>query len=422
MEPLADKRILLGVSGGIAAYKSAELVRRLREAGAEVQVVLTAAAAELVRPLTFTALSGREALYDGAPGLAMAHIDLARWAQAVLVAPCSANTLGKLALGLADNLLTTLCLAGDAPLLLAPAMNRLMWEHPAVQENVARLRARGVRLIGPAAGPQACGETGAGRMSEPAELLDALTACFTPPHLAGKRVLITAGPTREALDPVRFLSNRSSGKMGFALAAAARDAGAAVTLIAGPVALPTPPGVERIDVESAAEMHAAALARAPESDIFIGCAAVADYRPAEPLAHKLKRRAACLRLELVANPDIVAEVAALPAGQRPFVVGFAAETDDLTANALDKLRRKGLDLIAANRVGPECGFERDDNALELHWPGGSVALPRASKTALARALVEWIAKRYAARPAREGPGDDDESPHPAQSARPAPGA
>jgi phosphopantothenoylcysteine decarboxylase / phosphopantothenate---cysteine ligase len=390
----ARQRILLGVSGGIAAYKAAELVRLLRAREAEVQVVMTEAATRFVAPMTFQALSGRPvrgALWDAAAEAAMGHIELARWADRIIVAPASADLLARLAHGLADDLLSTLCLACEAPLLLAPAMNRAMWAHPATQANLALLRDRGARVLGPAEGEQACGEVGVGRMLEPAQLLDALLAAPAGGPLAGRRVLLTAGPTFEDIDPVRFIGNRSSGRMGFAVAAAARAAGAEVTVVAGPVALPTPAGVHRIDVRSAAQMREAVFAALPGSDVFIGAAAVADYRPREALAAKRKKSGADWTLDLVLNPDILAEVAA--AEPRPFVVGFAAETQDLEQNARDKLARKRLDLVAANRVGDDCGFEVADNALSVFWAGGGEQIPRADKTVVATRLVELIAAR-----------------------------
>lgn len=397
----APQRILLGVSGGIAAYKAAELVRLLRTAGAEVQVVMTAGASRFVAPLTFQALSGRavrDSLWDAAAEAAMGHIELARWADRIVLAPASADLIARLAHGLADDLLTTLCLASDAPLLIAPAMNRVMWAQPATAANVALLAARGAQILGPDSGEQACGETGPGRMIEPARIAEAALAPAAEPLLAGRRVLLTAGPTFEDIDPVRFIGNRSSGRMGFAVAAAARAAGAEVTLVAGPVALPTPAGVRRVDVRSAAEMHAAVFAALPGQDIFIGAAAVADYRPAEPLCSKRKKSGERWQLELVINPDILAEVAASPA--RPFVVGFAAETDELERHARDKLVRKRLDLIAGNRVGLQgCGFEAADNALSVYWPGGGVEIAQADKHAVARRLIALIAERLAARDA-----------------------
>ena len=400
-QALVGVRVLLGVSGGIAAYKGAELVRRLRDAGAEVRVVLTENAARFVTPLTFQALSGhpvRSGLWDESAEAAMGHIELARWADEIVIAPASADLLARLAHGLADDLLTTLCLASAAPLSVAPAMNRQMWANAATQANVAALRARGVSVWGPGSGDQACGEVGAGRLLEADEIVASLCAKRAPRVLEGLRVLVSAGPTYEDIDPVRFIGNRSSGRMGFAIAEAAAQAGAAVELVAGPVVLPTPPGVARIDVRSARQMRDAVIARAPAVDVYIGAAAVGDFRPHEIAAHKLKKatRDSGLELSLVQNPDILAEVAAL--ARRPFVVGFAAETRDVAAHARDKLERKKLDLIAANEVGAGLGFERDDNALLLIWPGGSESLAQASKAELARALVARIARlRDAAR-------------------------
>ncbi|MCG6941890.1 MAG: bifunctional phosphopantothenoylcysteine decarboxylase/phosphopantothenate--cysteine ligase CoaBC [Thiohalocapsa sp.] len=396
-----SQKILLGVSGGIAAYKCPELVRRLVERGATVQVVMTEAAASFVTPLSLQAVSGRpvrSALLDPRAEAGMDHIALARWADQILIAPATAHLIARLACGLADDLLTTLVLASTAPVTVAPAMNQQMWQHPATVANVETLRRRGYRLLGPAAGAQACGETGPGRMLEPADIADALladAAAGTSAALAGRHVLLTAGPTREAIDPVRYVGNRSSGKMGYALAAALRRAGAEVTLVSGPTALPAPAGVTRIDVETAAEMHAAVMARARDAAIFVAAAAVADYRPAAPHPGKLKKHADTLTLELVRNPDILADVAALTA-DRPFTVGFAAETDDVEAHALAKLHNKGLDMIAANRVGSGVGFEADDNALLVFWHGGRHALPMMPKPALAEALTALIADRYAA--------------------------
>jgi phosphopantothenoylcysteine decarboxylase/phosphopantothenate--cysteine ligase len=396
MKSLVNKRILLGVSGGIAAYKSAELVRRLRDAGAEVRVVMTRGAAEFITPLTLQALSGhpvRQALFDGAAEAGMSHIELARWPDAVLVAPASANFLARLAQGLADELLTTLCLATTAPLAVAPAMNQAMWSNPATQANCRLLAERGILLYGPSAGSQACGEVGEGRMLEPDVLAQALAGLFETGQLAGARVLITAGPTREPLDPVRFIGNRSSGRMGYAIAAAAAEAGAQVTLVSGPVALPTPERVARIDVETAEQMHAAVLERAAQCDIFIATAAVADYRPAEALSHKRKKTEADWSVRLQRTPDILADVAAMPVA--PFTVGFAAETERLADNALAKYHRKALDMIAANQVGePGRGFEAEDNALTVYWAEGNRELPLASKPQLARSLIAIIAERY----------------------------
>ena len=393
----AARRILLGVTGGIAAYKSADLVRRLRERGAEVQVVMTEGATRFVTPLTFQALSGRPVrtgLWDEAAEAAMGHIELARWAELVLVAPASADFLARLAGGRADDLLATACLATAAPLWVAPAMNRQMWAHAATQANVATLAARGVRVLGPAVGSQACGETGPGRMLEPEALCAALFATEDAGPLAGLNVVISAGPTREPLDPVRFISNRSSGKMGYAVAAAARDAGARVTLVSGPVSLPTPAGVRRVDVETAAQMYAAVHDVIATADIYIGAAAVADYTPTCCAEHKIKKTADCLELSLQRAPDILASVAALE--RRPFTVGFAAETTDVEKHALGKLTRKRLDLIAANEVGTDRAFDREDNALLLLWPGGRRELALKSKADLAREFVVLVAERYQA--------------------------
>lgn len=395
MHSLANKHILLGVTGSIAAYKAAELVRRLREAGAEVRVVLSAGGAEFVTPLTFQALSGNpvhSALLDTEAEAAMGHIELARWADAVIIAPASANVIARLAQGRADDLLAAVCLATEAPVAVAPAMNRQMWANAATRENLQRLRERGVHVFGPAAGDQACGETGPGRMLEAADIARHTAELFDTGALAGLRVLITAGPTREAIDPVRYLSNRSSGRMGYAVAQAAAEAGARVTLISGPTALPTPPRVERIDVHSAQDMHAAVLERAGDADIFIASAAVADYRPAAPSEQKIKKTADTLSLALVRNPDILAEVAALPDG--PFTVGFAAETENLLQHAREKLARKKLDMIAANHVGEGQGFEAEENALSVIDAGSVTELPQAPKTQLARRLVALIAERH----------------------------
>jgi phosphopantothenoylcysteine decarboxylase / phosphopantothenate---cysteine ligase len=395
---LAQRRILLGVSGGIAAYKSCELVRRLRDLDAEVRVVMTEGATHFVSPTTFQALSGqavRVSLWDAQAEAAMGHIELARWAERVLVAPASADLLARLAHGMADDLLTTLCLASAAPLYLAPAMNQQMWAHPAVQANIATLRQHGAQLLGPAVGDQACGDVGSGRMLEPHELRDALVASFGDRSLAGLKVLVSAGPTYEDIDPVRFIGNRSSGRMGFAVAEAAAQAGAEVTLVAGPVSLATPAGVaQRVDVRSAAQMHAAVLAAA-QADIYIGAAAVGDYRPLEVSAQKLKKHdGGELTLRLGENPDILASLSAQTA--HPFLVGFAAETHDVASYAQGKLRHKGLDMIAANQVGGGLGLETADNALTLYWADGAVELPRTSKAELARRLIAHVAERYRA--------------------------
>ena len=391
---LDGKRIILGVTGGIAAYKSPDIVRRLRDAGAEVQVVMTAGAQRFITPLTFQAVAARPVrtdLWDAAAEHAMGHIELARWADLVLVAPATADFMAHLAQGLGADLLTTLCLATEAPLVLAPAMNWAMWGNAATQENVRLLREYGVGLLGPAEGELAEGEVGVGRMLEPADIVAQLEH-VGPRPLEKLKVLVTAGPTREPIDPVRFVSNRSSGKMGFALARAAAEAGAQVTLVTGPVHRVTPRDVRRVDVETAADMHAAVKRALPGTDIFIAAAAVADYRPGKAAAHKIKKGAKqTLDLKLSRTPDILAEVAARK--PRPFVVGFAAETEKLAAHAREKLAKKDLDMVAANLVGGGRGFDRDDNTLTVYWQGGSVELGSAGKLQLARRLVELIAER-----------------------------
>ena len=396
MQGLAGQRIVLCVTGGIAAYKAADLARRLQDAGAQVRVVMTEAATRFITPMTFQALTGqavRTSLWDEAAEAAMGHIELARWADRLLVAPASADSIARLAAGLAGDLLGTLYLATEAPLVLAPAMNRVMWAHPATQANLATLQARGAQVLGPGEGDQACGEVGAGRMLEPLQIVAALQAAGA---LAGRRLLITAGPTFEDLDPVRFIGNRSSGKMGFALAAEAARQGAAVTLVAGPVALPTPAGVHRLDVRSAEQMRAAVLAALPGQDAFIGAAAVADFRPAQVASTKIKKSAGLPQVEWTATPDILTEVAAH--AQRPaLVVGFAAETDDLEAHARDKLARKRVDLIAANRVDAGLGFEADDNALTVFAADGTREIARQSKVGVARELLAIVAERLGPR-------------------------
>ena len=408
-QTLTGRRILLCVCGGIAAYKSIELVRRLREAGAEVQVAMTANAQRFVGAASLQAVSGvsvRDSLWDEAAEAAMGHIELARWADRVLVAPATADILAKLAHGLADDLVSTLCLVTTAPIAVVPAMNNRMWLHPATQTNVATLRARGVQVIGPDDGAQACGEFGPGRLREPPEIVTDLVAAFAADRatadLAGQRLVISAGPTYEDLDPVRFIGNRSSGKMGFAIAAAAARRGAEVVLVAGPVSLPTPAGVRRVDVRSAAQMHAAVMAALP-ADIYIGAAAVADYTPRTVSPHKIKKTAQSgdggataidtMTVELVRTPDVLAELAAH--AQRPrVVVGFAAETNDVEHYARGKLVRKGLDMIAANQVGREgCGFESDDNALTVIDADTAHALGPGPKTALADALLDLVRAR-----------------------------
>ena len=389
---LAGKRIVLGVTGGIAAYKAAELVRLLTGEGATVQVVMSEAAARFVTPVTFQALSGRPVFTDQwDPRVAnnMAHIDLSRAADLLLIAPASADFLAKLANGLADDLLTTLVLARDCPLLVAPAMNRQMWENPATARNIATLRTDGVAIVGPGSGDQACGESGPGRMLEAEEILACTVAHFQPKLLAGKRVLLTAGPTFEAIDPVRGITNLSTGKMGYAISRAAQEAGARVTLISGPVCLPCPVGVSRVSVTSALQMHAAVLGQIAESDVFIAVAAVADYRPARFVGQKIKKRlqAAPPTIELVANPDILGEVAALP--RPPLCVGFAAESENLAEYAESKRRSKKIPLIVGNLI--EDGFAGDRNTLVLFDDDGQHPLPPAPKIDLARQLVARIA-------------------------------
>jgi len=394
---LTDKHIVLGVSGGIAAYKTPDLVRRLREQGAQVQVVLTAGGSHFITPLTLQAVSGQpvhSALLDTEAESAFGHIDLARWADLILIAPATAHCLAKLAHGLADDLLSTLCLASSAPIALAPAMNQQMWQAPAVQDNCQILRQRGVHLLGPASGSQACGEVGLGRMLEPLALVEAVSGLLhRNQRLQGRRVLVTAGPTREDLDPVRYLSNRSSGRMGYAVAQAAREAGAEVTLISGPTALTPPLGVTTRAVYSAQDMLHAVQAEITSTDIYIGTAAVADYRAAQLADQKIKKHDAQLTLVLERTPDILAQVAA--SQPKPFTVGFAAETQDLAHYARDKLVKKGIDLIAANQVGiPGQGFDSLDNALTLYWLEGELTLPRNDKLSLARQLIAVVAQRY----------------------------
>lgn len=404
--PLAHRRILLGVSGGIAAYKSPWLVRRLREAGADVQVVTTRGAEHFVTATALQAVSGRVVrndLWDPAAEAAMGHIELARWADLLLIAPATADLLARLAAGRADDLLTTLRLATRAPVLLAPAMNVAMWEHPATRRNIAQLAADGCHIVEPDQGAMACGEFGPGRMPEPEALVsravETLAAAATQGPLRGRRVLITAGPTREAIDPVRYISNHSSGKQGYALAAAARDAGADVVLVSGPVALPPPAGVAMVSVTSAEDMHRAVLDRVGDCDVYIGVAAVADYRPATAADRKLKKtpdRAGTMTLTLVENPDIVAAVAARK--PRPLVVGFAAETHDALAHGRDKRQRKGMDLIVVNDVSESgIGFGSDDNRVHLIWEDGERALEKSGKDAVSRVIIGQIAELLARR-------------------------
>ncbi len=400
---LITKNVLLGIGGGIAAYKSADLVRRLKERGFDVRVVMSQSAMEFITPLTLQALSGHpvaSSLLDPAAEAAMGHIELARWADLVIIAPATANLLARINAGMADELITTTCLATEAPIALCPAMNQQMYRNAATQANLASLQGRGYTLWGPASGSQACGEVGPGRMLEPLEIAELASRFFatkdvyaeqeTQP-LAGQSVLITAGPTREAIDPVRYISNHSSGKMGFALAKAAADMGAAVTLVSGPVNLATPEGVTRINVESAQNMLDAVMDNVDKKDIFIGCAAVADYRVSDIADCKIKKSAEEMQLALVRNPDILATVASL--ANRPFVVGFAAETHDVETYARDKLKRKNLNMIAANDVSVAgLGFNADANALRVFWPQGSQDLPATDKLTLARQLLSLIVK------------------------------
>lgn len=395
---LAGKRILLGISGGIAAYKCPEIVRRLRDRGAEVRVVMTPAAKAFITPLTLQAVSGHpvaDDLLDPAAEAAMGHIELGKWADLVLLAPASADLIARLAAGMANDLLTTLCLATPAPLAVAPAMNQQMYRAAATQHNLRTLEERGVQLWGPDSGSQACGDVGPGRMFEPLALVELAQRFFTRVNsLQHLNIMITAGPTREALDPVRFISNHSSGKMGFAIAEAAAARGARVTLVSGPVNLPTPSGVNRIDVASALEMHQAVMQDAPRQQIVIGCAAVADYRAKTVAEEKIKKQGDEMCVTLVKNPDIIADVAALREN-RPFVVGFAAETRNVEEYARQKLAHKQLDLICANDVSlADQGFNSENNALHLFWPDGDKALPHGSKRLLGQQLIDEIVSRY----------------------------
>jgi phosphopantothenoylcysteine decarboxylase/phosphopantothenate--cysteine ligase len=391
--------ILLGISGGIAAYKTPELVRRLRQRGADVQIVMTASAEEFVTETALQAVSGRPIrsnLWDKEAEASMSHIELARWADVVLIAPATAEIMARLASGAASDLLTTICLATEAPLAIAPAMNHVMWANPAVQKNRETLEERGVRVLGPDRGSQACGETGAGRMLEP----DDIAAIVCGPQLVtdddlsltGKTVLITAGPTREPIDPVRFITNRSSGKMGYAIAAAALEQGARVVLISGPTSMQVPAGVAAEQVETAEQMYTATHAHAPDADIFIATAAVADYRPVAVEEQKIKKTDESMNIELVRSPDILASVATLDAA--PFTVGFAAETENVREYALGKLERKKLNMIVANLVGEGRGFDSDVNAVDVYWNGGEQSFETAEKTELARQLIKLVAERF----------------------------
>jgi phosphopantothenoylcysteine decarboxylase/phosphopantothenate--cysteine ligase len=400
---MRKQNVILGVTGGIAAYKAPELVRRLRERGAEVQVVMTESAGQFVTETSLQAVSGqpvRQNLWDKEAEAAMGHIELARWADLVLIAPTTAEFMARLAAGSAPDLLTTLCLATKAPIVIAPAMNHVMWANPAVQANREILEKRGVKLLGPEDGDQACGETGIGRMMAPDNIAASVhpnepVSITDPARLGGKTVVVTAGPTREAIDPVRYITNRSSGKMGYAIACAARDAGAKVILISGPVSLDEPDGIERVCVETAEQMFAATHEHIEGVDIFIAAAAVSDYRPQHQKANKIKKTEASMQLDLIKSPDTLASVAKLADG--PFTVGFAAETENVREYALGKLENKKLDMIVANKVGADCGFDRDDNSVEVFWRGGEQSFPTTEKSELASQLILLIADRYDSR-------------------------
>ncbi len=390
--------VVLGISGGIAAYKAPDLVRRLRERGADVQIVTTASAEEFVTSTALQAVSGRPIrsnLWDKEAEAAMSHIELARWADVVLIAPATAEVMARIVSGGAPDLLTTICLATEAPIALAPAMNHVMWSNQATQANRDVLEKRGIHILGPGIGSQACGETGAGRMLEPdaiAAAVFSLTGVQVDGLLKGRKVVITAGPTREAIDPVRYITNRSSGKMGYAIASAAAAQGADVVLISGPVNLAEPPGIQVIKIETAQQMYEATHNVISDADIFIAAAAVADYRPASVVEQKIKKKDEAMRLELVRCPDILASVAALPTAL--FTVGFAAETDRVIEYARGKLEKKKLDLIIANRVGDNCGFDRDDNTATALWQNGEQSFPTCSKIDLARELIELVAQHF----------------------------
>ncbi len=395
MNQLLGKRILLGVTGGIAAYKAAVLLRLLKQHGADVRVVMTRNACEFVTPLTFQALSGKPVhteLLDLETESAMGHIELARWADLILVAPASANFVARYANGFAEDLLSTLCLATNDATMVAPAMNQQMWLNPATQENINKLKNRGIGILGPAAGEQACGEQGPGRMLEPEEIVNAVAESFETNLLTGSRLLITAGPTREAIDPVRYISNRSSGRMGYAIARAAKEAGAEVSLVSGPVNISMPDRVSVTNVTSAAEMYNAVMQSISSTDIFISAAAVADYCLESVAEQKIKKSSETFELALKKNPDILAEVAAL--ANAPFTVGFAAETENLESNAQTKLQSKKLDMIAANQVGDGLGFDSDMNALTVYWNTGFIHLAEAPKEKLARNLIQLVAEKY----------------------------
>jgi len=394
------RNVLLGITGGIAAYKAPDLVRRLIERGATVQVVMSSGATQFVTPLTLQAVSGRPVrtdLWDATAEAAMSHIELARWADEVVIAPATADVLAHLAHGFASDLLTTLCLATTAPITVAPAMNRAMWANAATQANVRILEERGLRILGPASGEQACGEVGDGRMLEPVEIAEAVSANVAVRNLlAGLKVVVTAGPTRERIDPVRYISNRSSGKMGYAVAQAARDAGAKVILVTGPVGIAAPTGMQVVNVETAEQMLDAVRTHVLGAHIFISAAAVSDYKAAQAAREKIKKTQDALSLSLARTPDVLATIAR--AANHPFLVGFAAETENVESNALDKLQSKNLDMIAANKVGDGLAFDKDDNALTVYWAGGGKQeLPLVSKANLARQLIALVAERYKAR-------------------------
>lgn len=393
--------VVLGITGGIAAYKTPDLVRRLRARDADVQIVMTTSAEEFVTETALQAVSGRPIrsnLWDKEAERSMSHIELARWADVVLIAPATAEIMARLASGAASDLLTTLCLATEAPVAIAPAMNHVMWNNKAVQANRRTLEERGVRILGPDHGSQACGETGAGRMLEPEAIAgivcsEDLGGAGEQGSLTGKSVIVTAGPTREPIDPVRYITNRSSGKMGYAIASAAAAQGAKVSLISGPVSLPEPAGVHIVHVTTAEEMYVATHEHVGSADIFIGAAAVSDYRPVSSAEQKIKKHDETMSIELVRSKDILKSVAALDAA--PFTVGFAAETENVRDYAMGKLENKNLDMIVANRVGRDCGFDVDDNTVEVYWKNGEQALPTAAKTELARDIVRLVAERYA---------------------------
>ena len=392
MKTLANKQIVLGVTGGIAAYKSADLVRRLREAGATVRVVMTAGAKEFITPLTMQAVSGfpvHDDLFDLQAEAAMGHIELARWADAIVVAPATADFIARFAQGEAGDLLTTICIAAKSPVTIAPAMNQGMWKNAFTQDNIQQLQKKGIQILGPGEGEQACGDVGLGRMLEPIDIVDKIAALFETGLFSGKKILLTAGPTHEAIDPVRYITNASSGKMGYALAEAFIEAGAEVTLVSGPVFLTPPSRAKIISVVSANQMLEAVMERVSETDIFCSVAAVADYRAKEVSSQKIAKKSSELTLELERNADIVASVANLE--KKPFVIGFAAETENLLLNAKAKLKNKKLDMIIANQVGADIGIGSDENAVTVLWEEGEKAFPRMSKNKLARELVQFIA-------------------------------